>query len=219
MTTTADDDPYLETPAERWANVATHGAVTTVAAAACAILLTQLVALADARRIVAGIVYAVGLLALYGASTAYHSVVAGTAWKRRLRRIDHAAIYVFIAGSYTPVLLVPLRGGWGWSLLVVVWTTAVVGCYLKLFRFRGDARWSTLLYLLMGWVGFVAIVPICRTIALPGVVWILGGGVCYSAGVAFYAMHRLRFHHAIWHGFVAAGSVCHFIAIGRYVLG
>lgn len=218
MTSSADDDEYLESPAERWANVATHGAVTAVAAAAIAIMLRHLVAAADAWRIVGGIVYGAGLLALYSASTAYHAVVARTRWKRRLRRIDHAAIYLFIAGSYTPLLLVPLRGAWGWTLLAVVWIGAAIGCYIKLFRGRGYGRWSTALYLVMGWVGFVAIVPICRTIALPGVVWILAGGVCYSAGVAFYAWHRLRFHHAIWHAFVAAGSLCHFVAIRGYVL-
>lgn len=208
---------YVESPAERWANVATHGAVTAAALAGVVALLIELAG-TDVWRVVGGTIYGFGLLSLYVASTAYHASVDGTRLRRRLRRIDHAAIYTFIAGSYTPLLLVPLRGPWGWTLLGVVWATAAVGCFLKLFRFRGDARWSTLLYLLMGWVGLVAIVPICRSIAPAGVAWILAGGVAYSVGVAFYAYERLRFHHAIWHAFVALGTVCHFVAIRRYVL-
>ena len=205
-------------PAERWANLLTHGLVALVAAVAIVAMFVATVAERDVWRIVGSGVYGVGLLALYVASTCYHACRRDTLARRRWRTIDHAAIYVFIAATYTPLLIVPLRGPWGWSLLAVVWSVAAFGVWLKLFGRRRYGWWSTALYLLMGWVGVIAIRPMLANVPLAGVEWIVAGGLAYTLGVAFYAAKRLPFSHAIWHLFVALGSVCHFVAIRWYVL-
>ena len=207
-----------ETAGERWANVATHAGVALIAGVAIVGLMLDVVALHDRRRLVAAIVYGLGLIALYLVSTAYHCCPFDARWKARLRRLDHAAIYVFIAASYTPVFLLPIGGAWGWSLLGVVWGAAAIGATIKLFAGRGYGNRSTLLYVLMGWVGVIVIRPMVASVGVPGMLWILAGGLAYTGGVAFYAWDRLKFNHAIWHGFVALGTACHFVAIRWFVL-
>ena len=172
----------------------------------------------DGWQLVGGIVFGVSLALLYGASTLYHLLPLGRA-KRFCRHLDHAAIYVLIAGTYTPFALGALRGPWGWSLLVTVWTIAALGVLLKLrigFRFP---RLSTVLYLAMGWLVLVVLRPLVAQIGMGGFWWLFAGGMAYSLGIVFYVWERLRYSHLYWHGFVLAGSAFHFIAVVNYAAG
>ncbi|HMI58126.1 MAG TPA: hemolysin III family protein, partial [Gemmatimonadaceae bacterium] len=155
----------------------------------------------------------------YTASTLYHSFPPGRT-KRVFRVLDHGAIYLLIAGTYTPFALGALRGPWGWSLLAVSWGLAVAGVIMKStvgFRYE---KLSTVIYVAMGWMAVVAIKPLMEHVAPAGLVWLIVGGLCYTGGVVFYATdRRLWYGHAIWHLFVAAGSVCHFFAVLGYSTG
>lgn len=162
-------------------------------------------------------IYGATLMLVYLSSTLYHSVSYRPTSGNRLRDVfealDHTAIFLLIAGTYTPFALVGLGGGWGWSLFGVVWGLAVFGISFRLARRRYD-RWIIVpIYLLMGWTGLVAIGEIADVISPAGLFWLLLGGVIYTAGVAFYAWESLRFNHAIWHIFVLGGSGCHFLAM------
>jgi hemolysin III len=166
-------------------------------------------------RIIACTVFAATLVLLYAASTLYHAIPASRA-KQVLRVVDHSSIYLLIAGSYTPFTLGVLRGAWGWSLFGVVWTLAACGIlYKTMFGFRFP-RLSTGFYLAMGWLAVVALEPLARALPGPALAWLLAGGLCYTAGVPFYARDRLRFRHAVWHLFVLAGSACHYVAVLLY---
>lgn len=210
--------PHLETPAEELASVITHGLAAIAAAVLFVGVITRAVAERDAWRVASAVVYALGMVALFAISAIYHAHPVDHAHKRRWRSADHAAIYLLIAATYTPVLLVAVRGPWGWGLFAFLWIAAVVGVWLKVTAVDRNAVWSTLTYVLMGWAGVVAIRPLYLALGPVGFAWILAGGLLYTVGVAFYAWDRLPFNHAIWHCFVAAASACHFVAIGRYVL-
>jgi hemolysin III len=162
-------------------------------------------------------VYGVALVVLYSASTLYHSV-RGRA-KPILQKLDHLSIYLLIAGSYTPFCLVTLRGPWGWSLFAIVWTLAVVGM-LQEIKPRSEARvMSLVIYAVMGWIVLVAIEPLIASLGMAGFIWLAAGGVLYTVGIVFYAFdERFRHWHGIWHLFVMAGSLAHFVAILLYVL-
>ncbi len=167
----------------------------------------------DVWRIVSTAVFGTTLVTLYSASTLYHAARTSRA-KARLKVVDHCAIYVLIAGSYTPFMLVGLRGGWGWSLFGVAWGLAVAGIVFKLF-FTGRFRLlSTGIYVGMGWLALLAVGPMVRRLSPATLAWLLAGGVAYTAGTPFYHNRRLPYAHAIWHLFVMAGSVCHAIAVG-----
>ena len=159
------------------------------------------------------VVFGASLVILYGASTVYHSFAHSHA-RRILRLIDHSAIYLLIAGSYTPFALGPLRGPLGYTLLLSVWAMAITGVVLKSLRGFGKPWLSTALYIGMGWVSVLAIRPLITHVGAAGVWWLFAGGLCYTGGVVFYAMDkRLRYSHAVWHLFVLAGSTCHFFAV------
>jgi hemolysin III len=132
--------------------------------------------------------------------------------------MDHSAIYLLIAGTYTPFTLVLLRGSWGWSLFGVIWGLALSGILFKIFFINRFNVLSTLIYLLMGWLIIIAFQPLMHHIPVKGLYWLLAGGIAYSAGTVFYLWEKLPFHHAIWHLFVLAGSVCHYFAVLFYVL-
>jgi hemolysin III len=134
------------------------------------------------------------------------------------RVLDHSAIYLLIAGTYTPFALGPLRGAWGWSLLAVIWVLALVGIASKLMTGVKIRHASTALYLVMGWLIVVALKPLIHSVPLHGLLWIAAGGIAYTAGVAFYAMTHVRYAHTVWHLFVAAGSACHFVAVLVYAI-
>jgi hemolysin III len=170
-----------------------------------------------AWHIVACALYGSTLLVLYLASTLYHSLTSARA-KAVFKVIDHSAIFLLIAGTYTPFLLVPLRGSWGWSLFGVLWGVAAVGIGLKVFFAGRFKRLSTLLYVAMGWMALVAIRPLWVNLPRGGLTWLLAGGLFYTAGTVFYLNRRIPFNHAIWHGFVLAGSLCHFLGVMFYVI-
>lgn len=168
-------------------------------------------------KIVSVAIYGVTLLVLYSVSTVYHSV-RGRA-KVIMQKVDHLSIYLLIAGSYTPFCLVTLRGPWGWSLFGIVWTLAVIGM-LQEIKPRSEARiLSLVIYAVMGWVIIVAVKPLLDHLETAGLVCLIGGGLLYTIGIVFYAFDsRFRHWHGIWHLFVIAGSLMHFIAILFYVM-
>ena len=209
--------PAVNSPTEELANAVTH-ALGAVAAAIVATLLIVLASLTgEPWRIVTLSVFGLTLLAVYLTSALYHAA-RRPAVKRVLRRLDHAAIFLLIAGTYTPFMLVTLGGAWGWSVLLIVWALAAAGIYLKLARFGRHGRVEMGLKLVAGWMLLVAIVPMVAALSGPGLVWLGLGGAAYTVGIVFYLWHRLRFHHAVWHVFVLAGSACHVVAIWTDVL-
>ena len=189
--------------------------VAAVAAAAVMISLTSV--FGDAARIVAASVYGASLIVLYLTSSWYHGTF-NPRRKRILKTIDHASIYILIAGTYTPFTLVTLHGGWGWSLFGVTWGLAALGILGKLWFAHRFELISTLIYLAMGWVGVVAVVPLVEALPLGGLVWLVSGGLAFSVGTLFFLWERLPYHHALWHGFVLLGVGCHYGAILGYVL-
>lgn len=200
------------TDPEEVANAVTHGIglIASVAAAALLIVLASL--RGDAWVIVSVSVFATTLIALYTASTLYHAARTPV-WKARLKLLDHAAIYLLIAGTYTPFMIGELRGGWGWSLFGVIWGLAVLGIALKLVFIGRFRILSTLVYVGMGWLILVAAVPVARALEPTTLGWLAAGGLAYTGGTVFYLNRRLRYAHAVWHGFVLAGSVCHGVAV------
>lgn len=199
------------------ANSLTHGAGLALAIAGCAILVVIAALHASAWHIIACSIYGATLVCLYAASTLYHAV-RSRRWKRIFRIIDHSSIYLLIAGTYTPFTLVNLRGAWGWSLFGLVWGLTMAGILFKVWFVDHFPIASTIVYLLMGWLAVVAIKPLFAAVPLAGLLWILAGGLLYTAGVGFFAWQRLPYHHAIWHVFVLGGSVCHYIAVLLYVI-
>ncbi len=208
---------HLETPAEEVASSITHAVGGLLAVAALTLLVVFAAEGGGGRRVASVAVYGATLVFMYVASTAYHLVRPPRA-KRVMRILDHASIYLLIAGTYTPVTLLTLGGGWGWSLFGVVWGLAATGVTLKLFFVGRHEGLSTGLYVAMGWVVLVAAKPLLSSLPAGGLAWLLGGGVAYTAGVAFFVWDLLPFNHAIWHLFVLAGSVCHFFCVLLYVL-
>ena len=202
----------ISTRAEELANTLTHGIGIAGGVAACATLVTLSALKGTAWHIVSSAVFGATLILLYTASTLYHSVKAERA-KARLRVLDHCAIYLLIAGTYTPFTLVGLRGGWGWSLFGVVWGLAVAGVVFKLFFTGRFVRLSTAIYLAMGWLVLIAVVPMVQRLSPLTLVWLVAGGLAYTAGTVFYLNRRMPFAHAVWHLFVLGGSVCHAVAV------
>jgi hemolysin III len=199
---------------EEIANAVTHGLGLIAALTGLPLLITASVR-TSGRAVLGAAVFAAALVFLYAASTLYHALPASRA-KRVFRAIDHAAIYALIAGTYTPFMLGALRGSVGWPLLLVVWSLAVVGIVLKCtIGFRYPVL-STAAYLVMGWLVVVAARPLAASLPAAGIAWLVAGGLSYSGGVVFFAWRRLPYSHAVWHGFVLAGSVCHYVAVLRY---
>ncbi len=201
---------------EIW-NALSHGVGFLVSVAASAVLLTMVAMRGDGRALAATIVFCISLISVYAASTLYHSI-PHLATKRRMKVVDHCAIFLLIAGTYTPFTLIALEGSTGWWLFGAAWTLAAIGISLKLFhtgRFKGA---STIAYLAMGWLAVLAIKPFLTRVPTATLLWLLAGGLAYTFGTAFYMSHR-RHAHAIWHGFVIAGSACHFVAVSMQVLG
>jgi hemolysin III len=197
---------------EEAVNAVTHG----IGAVAGAIALAALVVLAsragDVRDIVSVSIFGATLVLLYLASTLYHAA-RDPRTRARLKVLDHAAIYLLIAGTYTPFALGALRGGWGWSLFGITWGLAVAGVLFKLY-FTGRFRLaSTLIYIGMGWLGLVAAVPLVASLSAMTLFWLVAGGIAYTAGTPFYQAGRFRYAHTVWHGFVLAGSACHVVAV------
>lgn len=172
----------------------------------------------DSWKVVSFAIYGATLFLLYLFSTLYHSL-QGIKTKAFFRRLDHYAIYLLIAGTYTPFTLVTMRGVWGWSIFGVVWGLAVLGIVVDSLPNRGRRTLPVVIYLLMGWVVLVSLKPLLVSLPLAGFWWLLAGGLCYTGGVVFYALDKRITHgHGIWHLFVLAGSLCHYLSIFFYVL-
>jgi hemolysin III len=168
-----------------------------------------------AAAVVGGAVFAATLVLLYVTSTLYHALARNRA-KKVFRVLDHSAIYLLIAGTYTPFTLGVLRGAWGWALFGVVWGLAAAGVALTGALGVRYPRASTAVYIAMGWLIVVAIKPLLMHLPHEGLAWLVAGGLAYTGGAAFYGWRRLRYHHTVWHLFVLAGSCCHFVAVARY---
>lgn len=197
---------------EEIANALTHGIGALASAAAGAVLVTLAILHGTRMQQVSAIVFCTSLLLLYTASTLYHAI-PGTTAKRRLKIFDHCAIYLLIAGTYTPFALNGLRGPVGWWLFGVAWGLAAIGVIFKLFFTGRFKLFSTMVYVGMGWMVIFAIKPMITNVPLPSLIWLLVGGLAYTAGTMFYHNERLRYSHAVWHLFVLAGSACHFVAV------
>ncbi|WP_394001185.1 hemolysin III family protein [Luteimonas sp. WGS1318] len=197
---------------EEFASALTHGLGATAALAAGAVLITLAALFGNAWQLGASIVFGISLLLLYLASTLYHAV-SHPVVKGRLKVFDHCAIYLLIAGTYTPFTLIGLRGPLGWWLFGIIWTLALAGVVFKLFytgRFRGV---STAIYVAMGWLVVIAIGPVAAALDAWTLGWIIAGGVFYTLGTFFYMRDSIPYAHAIWHLFCIAGSVCHYVAV------
>lgn len=202
---------------EEIANAITHGLGVGLGIAGLVVLVVQAAALGDPWRVTAFSIYGATLIALYLASTLYHSIPSPAA-KRVLQQCDHAAIYLFIAGSYTPLLLVTLRSAMGWTFFGIVWGVAIAGCVLEFAAGRRWRRLSLVVYLALGWVAALIFKQIWLNFSAGGVALLVSGGAAYTAGVIFYVWKRLPYSHAIWHLFVLGGSVCHFLLFLVHVL-
>ena len=203
--------------AEEVAHAITHGIGLLLSIAALVILVVFASLRGDAWHVVSVSIYGTTLILLYAASTVYHSLRPSRA-KEVLRLLDHAAIYLLIAGTYTPFMLVNLRGGWGWSLFGVVWGLAALGVA---FETVATQRWRTLsvvLYVGLGWLVAIAVKPLLNAVETGGLILIALGGLAYTGGVVFYRWRELPYNHAVWHVFVLVGSACHFFAILFYVI-
>jgi hemolysin III len=202
---------------EEHANAVTHGIGLVLVLVAVPILIVLAATSGNIWHVVGVAIYGTTLISLYTASTMYHAVRHPAA-KRALRILDHSAIYLLIAGTYTPFTLVNLRGAWGWTLFGLVWAFALFGIIWKVLRVERDEVVSTILYVAMGWLVVIAVRPLFRAIPVSGLAWLLAGGLAYTLGVAFFGASRLRFNHAVWHVFVLMGSACHYVAVMHYVL-
>jgi len=203
--------------AEEIAHAVSHGVGIVLAIAGLAILVTTATLHGDPLHVLTFAVFGTSLILLYVASTLYHSIPIPSA-KRILRVLDHSAIYLLIAGSYTPWTLGPLRGPWGWGLFALVWTGAIVGIVAKSSAFHRMKVVSLVMYVAMGWCVLFALGPLRQNVAAGGIALLVAGGVAYSSGLIFYGWKSLRFHHFFWHLFVLAGSICHFFAVLYYAL-
>ncbi|MDB5842584.1 MAG: hemolysin family protein [Herminiimonas sp.] len=197
-------------------NSITHLAGAALAASGAVLLIVLAARLGDPWKIVSFSLYGATLLTVYVTSTLYHSIRGPS--KAVLRKFDHCAIYLLIAGSYTPFSLVTLRGGWGWSLFGVVWGLAILGIAQEIWLAKKTRMVSLVIYILMGWMALIATMPLVAALGRSGFAWLAAGGLVYSLGVVFYATdHKLRHGHGVWHLCVLGGSACHYFAILFYV--
>jgi hemolysin III len=202
---------------EEIAHTISHGIGILLSIAGLAVLVAFASLYGDAWHITSSAIYGVTLILLYTASTLYHGIPQSKS-KQLLRRLDHAAIFLLIAGTYTPFTLVNMRGVWGWSLFGLVWGLAILGMVLELGMKR-RIRWlSITLYLGLGWLILIAIKPLIDSVPIGGIVLLLAGGLSYSLGIIFYVWKRLSYHHMVWHLFVMGGSALHFFSVFFYVL-
>ena len=207
-----------QSQAEEIANSISHGIGLIAALIGTPLLIIRAIQYGDAGFIVGTCIFSMTIIFLYLSSTLYHALPIGKA-KRIFRIIEHSAIFLLIAGTYTPFTLGVLRGPWGWTLFGVVWGLALVGVALKIFNITIHPILSTGLYLLMGWVVVIAVDPLLARVPTAGLYLLIAGGLSYTVGVAFFATDsRMQYGHLIWHLFVIAGTVCHYLAVFKYAL-
>ncbi|MDH5511994.1 MAG: hemolysin III family protein [Gammaproteobacteria bacterium] len=215
MSTALEHKEYVQSFREEVANSVSHGLGLLASLAAFPFLVVAATRNGDAAGIVGASVFATTLVLLYSASTLYHALPRNRA-KQVFRILDHGAIYLLIAGTYTPFTLGVLRGAWGWTLFGLQWGLAILGIVLKSAGGIRHGKLSVAVYLAMGWLVLVALGPLMERVPPWGLFWLVAGGIAYTVGVLFYALERLRYFHLIWHLFVIAGSACHFIAVLWY---
>jgi hemolysin III len=201
---------------EEIVNALTHGLGVLASIAGGVVVITLAARFGDFWQLVGVVVYSASLILLYSASTFYHAVQHRIG-KARLRVLDHCAIYILIAGSYTPFLLGALRGAWGWTLLGTVWSLALAGIVYKLFLLGRWPLFSTATYLALGWLALVVLPDMVSALSVAALLWLLAGGLAYTGGTFFFHS-RIPYAHAIWHCFVLLGSGCHFVAVLLQVL-
>ena len=206
----AADRPF--SVGEEVANAVTHGVGAALSVAGLVLLITRAVDSGDPWRVASFTIFGVTMVLLYVVSTLYHSL-SFTRLRQLFKVLDHSFIYVLIAGTYTPFMLVHMRGPWGWSMFGTLWALAIAGVVFKVLHADRFRRVSTVLYLAMGWLGVVAAKPLLEAVPPAALVWLLAGGATYSLGTLFYAWRGQPYHHAIWHLFVLAGTGCHFVAV------
>lgn len=204
-------------PVEERVNALTHGVGAALAAAGLVFLVVSAYVYGGLWHVVSFSIYGASLVLLYLASTLYHSF-QNEERKHRLRIFDHAAIYLLIAGTYTPFALVVLHGLLGWTIFSIVWGLAAVGIIFQLFFVNRFKKTATLCYLFMGWLIVFFLQPLAAALAPEGLFWLAFGGVLYTVGAVFYLFKRIPYNHAVWHVFVMGGSAAHFIAVAQYVL-
>jgi hemolysin III len=200
---------------EEVANSISHGFGLVLALVALPILVLAAIEIGNVRFLIGVSVFGGTMVLLYLASTLYHSI-SHEAAKQLFRIFDHTAIFLLIAGSYTPFSLGVLHGPWGWSMLAIVWTLAIIGITLKIRKRTRHSRISIVLYVIMGWLAVVAVKPMVMLIPVPGILLIFAGGLAYTGGLVFFGAQRIRYNHFIWHLFVLAGTTCHFFAVLWY---
>lgn len=202
---------------EEFLNVLTHGTGAILSVAALVIMIIYSVYRGTATHLAASLIFGISLVVLYSASTIYHAMVK-LKWKRFFRLIDHLSIYILIAGTYTPIALLGLKGTWGWVIFGLIWAFAIVGFIFKFSPLRRSEKLSLSLYALMGWLIIIAIKPLLANMETGALLYLLGGGLCYTFGIYFYAKEKIPYNHAIWHVFVLGGSVLHFFGIFLYLI-
>jgi hemolysin III len=206
-----------ESRREEVANSISHGVGFVLAVAGAPLLIATAIRRGTLADVVAVSVFAASMALLYLSSTIYHALPPGRT-KNAFHVLDHAAIYLLIAGTYTPFTLGVLKGGWGWTLFGLVWGLAALGVLLKVFA---GIRWhgiSTAVYVGMGWLIIIAAKPLWESLPLAGLIWLFAGGIAYTSGVYFYLKKNMRYGHLVWHLFVVAGTGCHFVAILHYAI-
>ena len=209
--------PGTYSPAEERVHVLTHAAGIILSIAGLSWMLYTSIGLDDPWRIVASVVYGISLIALFSASTIYHYLYDSP--RRHLYKLlDHCAIYLLIAGTYTPFILISMRSSVGWWLFAAIWTLATAGIIKKIWIRHRYPRFSLFSYLAMGWLCLLVGPELVKSISKEGVAWLAAGGLAYSAGTVFYMRKKLLYHHAIWHVFVLIGAGCHVLAVAVYVL-
>lgn len=204
-------------PFEEKLNIISHGFGFALSILGLFFLISRSSEVGDILHLVSFSIFGASLILLYAASTFYHSAKSPRI-RYRLNILDHASIYILIAGTYTPFALVTLNGPVGWSIFGIVWVLALTGVILKLFYTGRFNILSTVMYVVMGWIIVFAIKPLINNLDLPGLLWLIAGGLSYTIGAVFFLIDRLKFNHAIFHLFVLFGSFCHFISIYFYVL-
>jgi len=205
------------TRTEETLNVATHALGLLLSILALVLLVVKAAQNGTVWHVVSFAIYGSSLVILYFSSTVFH-LIQNQKLRNRLNVLDHASIFLLIAGTYTPFLLVTLRGPWGWSIFGVVWGLAIAGIVVKLFYTGRFNFLSTLLYIVMGWLIIVAIKPLMDALSTEGLLWLFAGGLFYTLGSVFFLVNKIPFNHAIFHVFVLAGSACHFIAVYSFLV-
>ncbi len=197
-------------------NILTHAFGFLLSILGLVLLTLQAVHIGNAYHIVSFSIFGASLIILYAASTVYHNSKTPT-MRRKLRIVDHAAIYILIAGTYTPFALVTLNGWVGWTIFGIVWGFALIGVILKLFFTGKYDLLSTIMYVFMGWIIVFAMKPLVQNLSVEGMTWLTAGGIAYTIGAVLYSIKRIKYNHAIFHIFVLIGSFCHFISVYYYV--